>query len=740
MKKTILILTLLCAATITQAQAPTSVSVVATQITFETATLNALVNPNGATTTVSFEYGLTTSYGSTASLSGTISGTTLQFKSTSLSGLTECKTYHYRVKAVNTTGTSYGNEMTFTTASNFTKQNVNQSTMLLGINGMPYTSGWNTVGQLGDNTTTGRNFFNYVSKGAYSGTTYLGDDTSNQIVKITKGGKFSLALAKDGTVYTWGENGAGQLGDNTTTNRHTPVKVLKGVYSGTTYLGDNSSNPIVDIAAGNGYSIAVAADGTVYSWGQGVFGPLGVNSWTNYSTPVQVLKGAYNGTTYLGDDSNNPILSIYTSNSWWVMALAADGTIYNWGRNDAGQLGDSTTTERGVPVRVLKGAYSGTTYLGDNTSNPIIQINAGYIHASALAADGTVFSWGQNTSGQFGDSTLTNSYIPVQAVKGNYSGTTYLGDNTSNPIRAIATGNRHTLALAANGTVFSYGDNPSGALGNCAAGTNRNYPSQVLKGSVYSGTTYLGDASSNPVVSVGAGVYSSYSLMRNGNVYSWGSNQYGQLGVASTTTTGCAPVRTEAIGGGGTLTLPVELIHFTAQAIAHTTAELNWATATEIDNSYFVIERSYDGLNFEVADRIEGNGNSDEVLHYAYTDRGIAQGSEVVYYRLHQFDYNGASDYSDVRKVSFGMNSLDKLSIAIYPNPFTSDVYINVSTLSGAEATIKVANLSGQQLLERSLNTTQSIEKVDLSSLPKGIYFVHVTSATGTTIVKVIKG
>ena len=174
--------------------------------------------------------------------------------------------------------------------------------------------------------------------------------------------------------------------------------------------------------------------------------------------------------------------------------------------------------------------------------------------------------------------------------------------------------------------------------------------------------------------------------------------------------------------------------------MAHTTAELNWATATEIDNSHFVIERSYDGLTFEAIDRVEGNGNSDAVLHYSYTDRGIAHGSEVVFYRLHQFDYNGTSEYSEVRKVSFEMNNLAKPSIAIYPNPFTSDVYINFSTLSGAEATIKVTNLSGQQLLERSIDNTQSIEKVDLSSLPKGIYFVHITTATGNTIVKVIKG
>ena len=111
----------------------------------------------------------------------------------------------------------------------------------------------------------------------------------------------------------------------------------------------------------------------------------------------------------------------------------------------------------------------------------------------------------------------------------------------------------------------------------------------------------------------------------------------------------------------------------------------------------------------------------------------------MAFYRLHQFDYNGVSEYSDVRRVIFGMNNQDAQSIAIYPNPFTSDVYIDCSTLSGGQATITVTNINGQQLLERSINTTEQIEKVDLSSLTKGMYFVNVTSDIGTTIVKVIK-
>ena len=152
-----------------------------------------------------------------------------------------------------------------------------------------------------------------------------------------------------------------------------------------------------------------------------------------------------------------------------------------------------------------------------------------------------------------------------------------------------------------------------------------------------------------------------------------------------------------------------------------------------------MIERSYDGEHFEEVARVEGNGNSSEVLHYAYTDMSIAKGTQVAYYRLHQFDYNGVSEYTDVRRVTFGMNNQDEQNIAIYPNPFTSDVYIDLRTISGGEATITVTNINGQQLLERSINTTEQVEKVDLSSLTKGMYFVNVSTATETTIVKVIK-
>ncbi|MEE9450789.1 MAG: hypothetical protein V3V72_12125, partial [Ignavibacteriaceae bacterium] len=153
----------------------------------------------------------------------------------------------------------------------------------------------------------------------------------------------SVGLNADGTVYSWGNNDYGQLGDNSTTQRETPVKVLKGAYSGTTYLGDNADNKIIAVALGQYHSIALAEDGTVYSWGQNNYGQLGDGTEDiNRLTPVKVLKGAYSeGTTYLGDNINNKITAVALG-YYHSIALAVDGTVYSWGRNHYGQLGDGT--------------------------------------------------------------------------------------------------------------------------------------------------------------------------------------------------------------------------------------------------------------------------------------------------------------------------------------------------------------------------------------------------------------
>ena len=191
-----------------------------------------------------------------------------------------------------------------------------------------------------------------------------------------------------------------------------------------------------------------------------------------------------------------------------------------------------------------------------------------------------------------------------------------------------------------------------------------------------------------------------------------------------------------SVGSGTAVALPVQWLHFDATC-NEGSVQLNWSTASELNNDYFTIERSADGANWQPIGNVNAAGNSSEVVSYWFTDREPSHSKS--YYRIKQTDFDGASEYSDVRKVIFETDNLDGQNMAIYPNPFTSDVYIDCSTLSGGKVTIVVSNVAGQQLIERSISNTGQIEKVDLSSLPKGMYFVHVTMDTGTTTVKVIK-
>ena len=175
--------------------------------------------------------------------------------------------------------------------------------------------------------------------------------------------------------------------------------MLKGAYNGTTYLGDNPSNPIIAVSAGENHSMALAADGTVYSFGLNNYGQLGIGSTIDKMVPVKVVKGLYAGTSFLGDSNTNPIIAISCGASH-SMALSANGSVFTFGYNSTGELGDNTSLQKTTPVRVLKGAYNGGVYLGDLSSNPMIAIAASRYHSVVLGADGTVYAFGRNVEGQ----------------------------------------------------------------------------------------------------------------------------------------------------------------------------------------------------------------------------------------------------------------------------------------------------------------------------------------------------
>ncbi|MBI4484821.1 MAG: hypothetical protein HY655_02310, partial [Acidobacteria bacterium] len=316
------------------------------------------------------------------------------------------------------------------------------------------------------------------------------DAASNnvEIVAVSAHGNHSLALDAGGGVWAWGGNGNGQLGDGTTLNRSTPVRV------------HDPSDPsglltqVVAVQAAGAFSLALREDGTVVAWGANGVGQLGDGSNTNQSTPVQVqgLAG---------------VAAIATGVSH-SLALKADGTVWGWGLNDLRQLGDGTTTNRNVPVQV-KDPSDGTGFLTD-----IGAIAAGLFHSLAAKQDGTVRAWGGNSAGQIGDGTIGTPPRPPTRVKDLEDPTGFLTGAV-----AVTAANGSSFALRADGTVRAWGASTNGQLGD---GTTGNRP---MAGPVPDLTD---------VTDVEAGAFHCLARRADGTIWGWGGNASGQLADGTT--------------------------------------------------------------------------------------------------------------------------------------------------------------------------------------------------------------
>ena len=369
--------------------------------------------------------------------------------------------------------------------------------------------GQNLAGQLGNNSTSS------------NCTLPVPVDTSGvlagkTVVATSAGGNHTLALTSNGTVFSWGSNSYGKLGNNIAPQSLVPVAVT-GALAGKT---------VVAIAAGTNHSLALTSNGTVFAWGANIDGQLGNNSTVTSPVPVAVdASGVLAGKT---------VVAIAAGDKH-SMALTSDGKVYAWGANLAGQLGNNSTVPSSlIPVAV---ATTGTPL----EIIPVVAIDAGGSHSLALLADGHVFAWGSNSftvapntyvvSGQLGNnSTTSNSTVPVPVdTSGNLYGKT---------VDAIAAGFNHSMALTSDGKVFAWGWNPAGVLGNNST-TSSKVPMAVDTGGVLYGKT---------VTAIAAGYYHSLAMTSDGKAYAWGSNSFGQLGNNSTVSNSTVPVAVNASG------------------------------------------------------------------------------------------------------------------------------------------------------------------------------------------------
>jgi len=311
------------------------------------------------------------------------------------------------------------------------------------------------------------------------------------------------AAAAGPSVFAWGDNSAGELGDGTLTGTAAPVAVsgLAGVRT---------------VSAAGRHELALRANGTVLAWGDDTFGQLGngvVSSNGDSEVPVAVPGLSAVTAVAAGEEHS--------------LALLADGTVMAWGDNHEGQLGNGTTKTSAVPQRVP--GLSGVT-----------AIAAGSLFSLALLGNGTVMAWGDNAGGQLGTGTLRNSTVPAP-VK-NLTGVT-----------AIAGGFRHSLALLSNGTAMAWGENEEGQLGIGRKASLQPTAAPVAK---ISGIT-----------AIAAGQEHSVALLSDGSVWVWGGNGEFQLARSNGFPGGIAqsnvPIRVpglskaKAIAAGGSFSLAV---------------------------------------------------------------------------------------------------------------------------------------------------------------------------------------
>ncbi len=349
----------------------------------------------------------------------------------------------------------------------------------------------------------GNNSFKLIAKdqsdnnATISGNIYLGHTTA-------AGGSHSGAI-HNGALYTWGRNNYGQTGleytskldDNSSVHPIAPTKILTP-----------SLNPLVSLSFNQNYSIAIDETGSVWSWGDNKNGELGRGASTDTCGSSSIEPDCI--LTIGQVDGLSDIVSISAGYSH-TLALRNDGTVWAFGTNGDGELGNGDTNDSSVPVQVIW-----------NENVNIVQVSAGSDFSCAIDNQGALWAWGKNNYGQLG-----------QGIKG--------GDDQLTPIRvpfpngveiaSIATGKGHLLALDTNGTVYGWGLNASSQVGYYGyqyKGTDDAWESYILAPTVVIPATH-----DNPVIEVFANGNSSYIFRADKKIYPWG--QYGETDEAGKT-------------------------------------------------------------------------------------------------------------------------------------------------------------------------------------------------------------
>jgi len=320
---------------------------------------------------------------------------------------------------------------------------------------------------------------------------------------ISAGSAHSSAVMSDGSLWTWGLNFGGALGDGTTADRHIPTWIMDdatsvsfGMLSSSAIKTDGSlwvwgtdwvslfdggsinryaptwiMDDVAAVSVGGMHTMAIKSDGSLWGWGVSV-GPLDDGTTAHRRNPVMIMDG---------------IVAVSAGNSF-TMAIKSDGSLWGWGQNGNGQLGNGTTTVHRNPTWIM---------------NDVADVSTGNNFTMAIKTDGSLWAWGQNSTGQLGDGTTIQRNNP-----------TWIMDD----VATVSAGDNFTMAIKTDGSLWAWGSNTNGRLGDGTT-TNRHSPVHIM----------------DDVAMVSTGSSYTMVLKTDNSLWTWGSNYNGQIGDGTTT-------------------------------------------------------------------------------------------------------------------------------------------------------------------------------------------------------------
>ena len=446
--------------------------------------------------------------------------------------------------------------------------------------------------------------------------------------EVSAGQNFTIAIKNDGTLWGWGQNSnLLGLGLGNLANQNLPTQI-------------GTDNDWLTVSAGTIHTLAVKTNGTLWSWGNGQYGQLG-NGLFNSATPNVTQVGT--ATDWLKVSAGNR----------FSLAIKNTGTLWSWGWNFTGQLGNGLNTpDVNIPAQV-------------GTSNNWRKIDAGDQHSLAIDASGILWAWGNNTFGQLGDGTNTTSLSPIPI-------------GTATNWSVISAGTDHSMAINSGNILYTWGNNTNGQLGD-GTNTASNVPIPISFGS---------DGSVSFYIAISAGQTHSLVIKNDNTLWSTGFNNQGQLGLGNL-------VNTNVLTQVGTAN--------------------NWIGLSAGHTHSHAVDSNTDLWS-------TGRGLEGEL--------GI--GSNTAFNTLQLVSCPTTPLTTDEIKL---------FKATIYPNPTNGMVNISYNLENASIVTLRVTNIQGQNIQETKIDKSSGLQtdSIDLSYVSNGMYSISITSTNETYTTKVIK-